>query len=90
LQRLKQQIMQASAQNGITEQFRIYVHQELSHNRIPPDRTSALLQQLNYLKYLTDIRQGTTVALVKRAIVPGVFPGAKKTSCIWRADVTLY
>src|SRR6266700_6757630 len=32
----------------------------------------------------------TTVALVKRAIFPGIFPGSEQTSCPSRPDVTHY
>ena len=58
LQRLKHQMQQLSDQNGVTEQFRAYVLQELANNHIPEDRTYDLLQELDYLEYLTDIRQG--------------------------------
>lgn len=58
LQQFQQQVMQASAQNMLTEQFCAYVHNELAARGVPYDRASALLQQLSYLKHLADIRQG--------------------------------
>ena len=58
LRHLQQQMMQASAQNMVTEQFCGYVQQILTKYRIPPDRTTELLHRLGYLKKLSDIRQG--------------------------------
>src|SRR6266849_2812555 len=69
LGRLQQQMMQASAQNMVTQQFCNYVQQELARNRIPPDRTPALLQQLGYLKRLTGIRQGHLPTVAVHAIL---------------------
>jgi len=56
LERLQQQVMQASAQNMLTEQFCAYVRQDLATNGIPYDRGSPLLQQLGHLKHLADMR----------------------------------
>lgn len=58
LGQLHQQIMEASARNMLTHQFARYVQQELTTNRIPQDRGSALLQLLGYQQHLFDIRQG--------------------------------
>lgn len=69
LGRLQQQMIQASAQNMVTQQFCNYVQQELARNRIPPDRTPALLQQLGYLKRLTGIRQGHLPTVAVHAIL---------------------
>ncbi len=69
LQRLEHQMIQVSDQNGVTEQFRAYVLQELTKYRVPPDRTTALLQQLNYLKYITDIRMGQLPIIRVNAIL---------------------
>ena len=69
LGRLQQQMIQASAQNMVTQQFCNYVQQELARNRIPPDRTQALWQQLGYLKRLTDIRQGHLPTVAVHAIL---------------------
>ena len=69
LGRLQQQMMQASAQNMVTQQFCNYVQQELIRNHITPDRTQALLQQLGYLKRLTDIRQGHLPTVAVHAIL---------------------
>jgi len=69
LQRLQHQIEHISVENGISEQFRNYILQELSNNHIPPDRALGLLQRLNYLKHLTDIRQGHLPTLAVHAIL---------------------
>jgi HNH endonuclease len=69
LGRLQQQLMQVSAQNNVTEQFCGYIQRELANNRIPPERTPALLQQLNYFKHLTDIWQGRLPVIFVNAII---------------------
>lgn len=58
-----------SDQNGVTEQFRAYVLQELANNHIPEDRTYDLLQELDYLNYLTDIRLGQLPIIRVNAIL---------------------
>jgi HNH endonuclease len=69
LQRLEHQIQQLSGQSGVTEQFRAYVLQELANNHIPVDRTYDLLKELDYLKHLTDIRQGRLPIIQVNAIL---------------------
>jgi HNH endonuclease len=69
LQRLDHQMQQLSDQNGVTEQFRTYVLQELANNHIPEDRTDDLLQELDYLKHLTDIRLGQLPIIRVNAIL---------------------
>ncbi|HVB25788.1 MAG TPA: HNH endonuclease [Ktedonobacteraceae bacterium] len=58
IQRLRQQVMHAAAQNGLTKEFSDYVYRELSDNRVPPEQANALLQELSNQRYLYDIRMG--------------------------------
>jgi hypothetical protein len=69
LSRLQQQIMQASAQNMLTEQFCAYVRQDLVANGVPYERGLVLLQRLGYLKHLADIRQGRLPTIFVKAII---------------------
>lgn len=69
LQRLDHQMHRLSDQNGVTEQFRTYVLQEFANNHIPEDRTDDLLQELDYLKHLTDIRLGQLPIIRVNAIL---------------------
>jgi HNH endonuclease len=69
LQRLEDQIEQVFNQSGINEQFRADVQQELANNQIPVDRTYDLFKDLDYLKYITDIRQGHLPVIRVNAIL---------------------
>ena len=69
IQRLHQQVMHMAAQNAVTDDFCSYVHHELSNNRILPEQTQALLQQMGYQKRLTDIRKGHLPTVVVNAIM---------------------
>jgi len=58
LSRLQQQIMQEAAHNRVTEQFCTSVYQDLTANKIPPERARSLVQLLQRQKQLSTIRQG--------------------------------
>lgn len=57
LQRLADQMQQLAQQNGVTEQFRVYVMQELANNHIPEALTHDMLRELGHLKHLGDIQR---------------------------------
>jgi hypothetical protein len=69
LQRLNEEMIEASEQDDVTEQFRAYVLREIASNHIPADSTSDLLEELDYLKYLTNIRRGHLPTIRVNAIL---------------------
>lgn len=67
--RLNQEMIGASGNGGVTEQFRAYVLQEFANNRIPNDRTFYLIEEMDYLIHLTEIRQGRLPTIQVNAIL---------------------